>query len=233
MARFTENGLLYAALLATIAGASACSSGGPRRADGRGEADAAATLAASAAEDPVEIARSIASRHERVAAALERGAQVRLRPLGASLVPAPELTGRPLHIDVDVPLQASGTLRVEPLGDHASALSLTPHLASNVQGELGADGRIVYRGAFGSTDLVTSITARSLHQTLVLRNDRAPAAFVWDTSLGKGTSLHLVEGDDGESVLADGENHVRLSIHGSTVADASGRESPIGIAVDA
>ncbi|HWZ91047.1 MAG TPA: MopE-related protein, partial [Polyangiaceae bacterium] len=191
---------------------------------------------------PLDVARGVAAGHAVLGPRFEEPAGVPLRSLGSAFIPAPERLGKVLQIDAEVPSTAHGALAVRALGDQQHSLLVEPLNATDSAAELTNDGRVVYHGAFGSADLITTVSERELNQTLVLKDDQAPATFGWKLTAGRelagrdsaGHPLRSLRPqllEDGRTAFLDEQANVRLYLERALIRDAAGREHSVPLVV--
>ena len=225
---------------ATSAMVAACSSS-----DGvPGPSASTPTRSVVLASQPLEVARNVAAGHAGLARLFEEPAAVPFRLLGSAFVPAPERLGKVLQIDAEIPDTAQGKLSVRAFGDQAHSLLVEPLSASSSRAELTDDGRVLYRAAFGSADLITTVSERELNQTLVLKDDQAPAIFAWKLTAGQELAGHDSSGlplrslrphelEDGRTAFLDENAKVRLFLQQALIRDAAGHEHSAPVIVAA
>ena len=191
---------------------------------------------------PLEVARAVSAGHAVLAPFFNEPAAVPFRTMGESYVPAPERLGKALQIDAEIPSAAQGKLAVRALGDKTHSLLVEPLRASAAPAELTDDGRVIYRAAFGTADLITSVSERELNQTLVLKDEQAPALFTWQLTAGQEIagrdstgqplrSLRPSELEDGRTAFLDEQGKVRLFLQRALIRDAQGHERSVALRV--
>ncbi len=118
-----------------------------------------------------------------------------------------------------IPRFADEPLEVDVARMARLRITLSPIGARHAAGAL-VDGRVTYRDAWPSTDLVALGNNYYTEHLFVLRDADAPRAIEYRVMLGHG--LHATKDADGAIVLADAKGEGRLRITPAYAVDAAG-----------
>jgi len=102
---------------------------------------------------------------------------------------------------------------------------------------------MLYRGAFGSADLISTLSERELNQTLVIKDDQSPEVFTWKVTAGHEIAGHDTTGkplrslrpqelEDGRTAFLDEHAKVRMFLEKAVIRDAQGHEKITPVVVD-
>src|SRR5690606_28187627 len=157
--------------------------------------------------------------------------ELRLRRHGHRLLPQ-------LAKDKDTPaatlgLELGGTssqrLVLHPIENPEQFVALAPLRSRDVEAEVQADGRIVYRNAFTGTDWIVTANHNRIAHTLVLHSASAPADFRWRLEVAKG--LKPVESSRNEVSWVNAQGHLRLTLREVSITSADGSISHTQLAL--
>jgi len=124
------------------------------------------------------------------------------------------------HLAARLPMAANGAVEVGPGRLERFQLRLSP---LGARASMGAtdEGRVVYRDAYPSTDVIAVTTAQTFEEFLLLRDEAAPSAFSWSIELPRGIKRARFE-DTGALVFADVRDEGVLRMPPPFAVDANG-----------
>ncbi len=213
------------ALLAGLAPACSGSGDGPE-ASGPG-ADAGVDPSAGGFQGDALEALNTAARRQKLLPARPSGAW---RAHAKQLIPRRATSGEGYAVDLQVSLRAREPLRIAPIGQPKLTLTWTAQQGANVNAEISEEGRAVYRAENGSADVVRTLAAGGLHESLVIRDARSPSVYSWKLDLA--ASLRAEPAADDAVALVDEAGAVQLLISAVTLVDGKGqtRRAPLRVA---
>ncbi len=168
------------------------------------------------------LARELAADDSRLAERFLPSPEVSLRVHGGRILPQLSPGAPALTLGVSAGARLTDSLDVHPIDHPEQNLSLRALRARDVSAHQLPDGRLLYENAFTGTDLILSGNHNRVSYTLVLKDERSPADFVW--SLGLGNGLRPLRSTENETAIVDQEGKLRITVRQVSIVDAHGYE---------
>jgi MYXO-CTERM domain-containing protein len=136
----------------------------------------------------------------------------------------------PDGVGAEWPTVADGAIRVGVGRDPTRTIVLTAAGASHAAASLDR-GRVVFRDAYPSTDVVVGSTRERVEELLVLKDATAPSTFAWSLSLPSRIPSGRIA-ENGALVLTDAHGKAALLVPRPFAVDAAGVKRDANLAFD-